>query len=54
MTDYKKYISALRKCAEEHDNDGALTGYIVVSDLCKDTANFLERLEKCERTIKND
>lgn len=46
MTDYKKYINALRKCAEEHENDGALTGYIVVSDLCKDTADLLERLEQ--------
>jgi hypothetical protein len=46
MTDYKKYINALRKCAKEHENDSTLTGHIVVSDLCHDTANLLESLEQ--------
>ena len=46
MTDYKKYINALRKCAKEHDNDRTFTGHIIVSDLCRDTANLLEALEQ--------
>lgn len=46
MTDYKKYINALRKCAKEHDNDRTFTGHIIVSDLCRDTANLLEELEQ--------
>ena len=44
MTDYQKYINALRKCAKEHDNDTTYTGHIIVSDLCRDTANLLEEL----------
>lgn len=50
MTDYKKYINALRKCAKEHDNDMTFTGHIIVSDLCRDIANLLEELEKKEET----
>ena len=46
MTDYRKYINALRKCAKEHENDDTLTGHIIVSDLCHDTANLLESLEQ--------
>ena len=46
MTDYQKYINALRKCAKEHENDRTSTGYIIVSDLCRDTANLLETLEQ--------
>lgn len=46
MKDYKKYINALRKCAKEHENDGTFTGHIIVSDLCRDTANLLEALEQ--------
>ena len=52
MTDYKKYINALRKCAKEHDNDTTYTGYIVVSDLCRDTANLLEELEQEPKDYK--
>lgn len=44
MTDHQKYINALRKCAKEHENDRTSTGHIIVSDLCKDTANLLESL----------
>lgn len=53
MTDYQKYINALRKCAKEHENDRTFTGNIIVSDLCKDTANLLEELEQqpCEDCI---
>lgn len=53
MTDYQKYINALRKCAKEHENDRTFTGHIIVSDLCKDTANLLEALEQepCEDAI---
>lgn len=46
MTDYQKYINALRKCAKEHENDRTSTGHIIVSDLCRDTANLLETLEQ--------
>lgn len=45
MNDYRKYINALRKCAKEHENDGTSTGHIIVSDLCRDTANLLEIIE---------
>lgn len=46
MIDYKKYINALRKCAKEHEGDRTSTGYIIVSNLCEDTAELLEELEK--------
>lgn len=46
MTDYQKYINALRKCAKEHENDTTYTGHIIVSDLCRDTANLLEELKQ--------
>lgn len=46
MTDYKKYINALRKCAKEHENDRTSTGHVIVSDLCRDTVNLLEKLEQ--------
>lgn len=46
MTDYQKYINALRKCANEHEFDWTPTGHIIVSDLCIDTANLLEQLEQ--------
>lgn len=51
MTDYQKYINALRKCANEHENDRTSTGHIIVSDLCRDTANLLEELEQKPFTI---
>ena len=50
MKDYQKYINALRKCAKEHENDSTFTGYIIVSDLCRDTANLLEELEQEPKT----
>ena len=53
MTDYQRYINALRKCAKEHENDRTSIGHIIVSDLCRDTANLLETLEQ-EPTTKND
>ena len=52
MTDYKKYINALRKCAKEHENDRTFTGHIIVSDLCRDTANLLEELSSSEKLNK--
>ena len=51
MTDYQKYINALRKCAKEHENDKTFTGHIIVSDLCRDTATLLEELEQESRWI---
>ena len=46
MEEYRKYILALRKCAIEHDNDETSFAHIVVSDLCRGTANLLEKLEQ--------
>lgn len=46
MTDYKKYINALRACSKEHENDITPFVHIRVSDLCRDTANLLEALEQ--------
>lgn len=51
MTDYQKYINALRKCAKEHENDRTFTGHIIVANLCRDTANLLEELERESRWI---
>lgn len=39
-----EYISALRQCAKEHENDKLFTGQINVSDLCNDTAKLLENI----------
>ena len=49
MRDYREYIYALRKCAKEHASDVTPTGCIRVSDLCNDTADLLESLEKKEK-----
>lgn len=54
MIDYKIYINALRKCAKEHENDKTFTGHIVVSDLCRDTANLLEELSSSEKLNKTE
>ena len=50
MKDYQQYINALRKCAKEHENDRTSTGHIIVSYLCRDTANLLEALEQEPKT----
>ena len=50
--DYQRYINALRKYAKEHENDITSTGHIIVSDLCKDTANLLETLDQKEKKEK--
>ena len=56
MTDYKKYINALRKCAKEHEGDRTFTGQIIVSNLCEDVAELLEELEQepCEDCCNGD
>lgn len=46
MADYEKYIYALRKCAKEHESERTSYGQIIVSDLCRDTANLLEELKR--------
>ena len=46
--DYRVYISALRKCAKEHENDITSFGHVRVSDLCNDTANLLEEIKPKE------
>lgn len=51
MKDYQRYINALRKCAKEHENDKTPFAHVIVSDLCRDTANFLEKLEQEEKWI---
>ena len=51
MADYQKYINDLRKCAEEHANDTASMGHIIVSALLTDTANLLVRVEKIPKYI---
>lgn len=53
MKSYREYILALRKCADEHDNDSTLFGYVRVSDLCRATANLLEEFkqEPCEDAV---
>lgn len=48
-----KYINALRKCANEHDNDRTSTGHIRVSDLCRDTANLLKEYLYNSETSSN-
>ena len=52
MGDYQKYINALRQCAKEHENDRTFTGHIIVSNLCRDTANLLEELSSSEKPNK--
>ena len=52
MRDYRKYINALRQCAKEHENDKTQTAHIIVSDLCKDTADLLNALEQ-EPTLED-
>ena len=56
MTDYQKYINALRKCANEHENDRTSTGHIRVSDLCRDTADMIRddkaRIEILGKRVK--
>lgn len=54
MTDYKKYINALRKCAKEHENDRTLTGQIIVSNLCEAIADLLEELSSSENLNKSE
>lgn len=51
--DKQKYINALRKCAGEHDKDKTFTGHIIISDLCRDTANFLEENEVIPKADPN-
>ncbi len=52
MRNYRKYINALRQCAEEHENDKTQTAHIIVSDLCKDAADLLNALEQ-EPTLED-
>ena len=52
MSDYQKYIDALRKCAKEHEYDRTSTGHIIVSNLCRDTADLLEKLSNSENPNK--
>ncbi len=56
MTDYKKYINALRQCAKEHKNDSTPFAHIIASDLCCDVANLLERLEQepCDDCVSRE
>lgn len=53
MRYYQAYISALRQCAEEHKDDKTPTAHIIVSYLCRETADLLETLEQesCEDCV---
>lgn len=53
MTDYQKYINALRKCAKEYENDIIFTEYTDVTALCRDTADLLEELEQEPNKLLN-
>ncbi len=53
MSKYDKYINALKECAKEHENDATFTGYIIVSDLCRDTAKLLEEIKQESKTNKS-
>lgn len=51
MTDYRKYINALRKCAKEYEGNSTSTDHhqdmslpFIISDLCHDVADLLELL----------
>jgi len=39
-----KAIAALRQCAKENENKPADTGAVRVTDLCRDVADYLEKL----------
>lgn len=61
MIEYRKYISALRQCAKEHEKDKTPTFQIKVSDLCEDTARLLEndvversKIDKAIEEMKNE
>lgn len=51
--DFRKYINALRKCANEHEKDFVPTFNIRTTDLCNDTANLLEQAEKDIKALQN-
>ena len=60
MAEYREYISALRKCAKEHENENLFTGKIDTTALCNDTAKLLEKkvierskIEKAIEEISN-
>lgn len=42
MAEYREYISALKQCAKEHENENLFTGQIDTTALCNDTAKLLE------------
>ena len=46
MDNYTQYINALRACAKEHKYDQTPFSYIMVSKLCDDVADLLEKLEQ--------
>ncbi len=46
MAEYKSYINALKQCAKEHENEIVSFAHIRTTDLCNDTADLLEKLEK--------
>lgn len=42
----------LLKCANENENKTYLTGQVIVSSICKDAKNTIERLEKENEQLK--
>ena len=51
-TERNQIKGALLKCAEENENKSTLTGYIVVSSLCKSAVERIEELEKENADLK--
>ncbi len=43
---------ALLKCANENENKTYLTGQVIISSICKDANDTLERLEKENEQLK--
>ena len=51
MANYRQYVNALRKCAKEHEYKIVPFAHIRTADLCKDTAELLEKLETGDTII---
>ena len=53
MENFKSYTNALRSCAKEHKNEIVPFAHIRTKDICNDTADLLERIDKAIEDIKN-
>ena len=41
-------ISALRQCAKEHKNEFTPTCGIIISEICNDVADYLDKIKDCD------